>query len=168
MCRASCPGDTSLWRIVSSPVAKRGTGKQGAGSPRVVPFRDMHGLPQTDRASLFAVVRPLALSRHWCLSVFVASEMLAATSLGQLFSVALWDSSIRSPAPFCDSRKGSHLRHSFSCHRSQAESIAPFPSQCFGGAAPPLLHVFDVCVRPNIIIRAAVVKGKTLAMMSYE
>lgn len=67
-------------------------------------------------------------------------EMLAAASAGQRFSVALWGSFIRSPAPFCDSRKRSHLRHSFSCHRSQAESIAPFPSQCFGGAALPLLH----------------------------
>jgi len=64
--------------------------------------------------------------------------MLAATSVGQRFSVALWGSSIRSPAPFCDSRKRSHLRNSLSCHRNQAESIAPLPSHSFEGSALPL------------------------------
>jgi hypothetical protein len=65
-------------------------------------------------------------------------EMLAAASVGQRFSVALWGSSIRSPAPFCDSRKGSRLRHSLSCHRNQAESIAFLPSHCSEGSALPL------------------------------
>ncbi len=45
-----------------APVAKRDTGTPDADSLRVAPFRDRHGLHQTDRASLFAVVRPLALS----------------------------------------------------------------------------------------------------------
>lgn len=71
---------------------------------------------------------------------FFAPEVLATTSIGQPFSVALQDSSIRSSAPFCDNRKRSYLRHCFSCHRSQADSVAPFPSHSLGGVAPSLLH----------------------------
>jgi hypothetical protein len=78
--------------------------------------------------------------------------MLAAASVSQRFSVALWGSFIRFPAPFCASRKQSHLCHTLSCHRNQAESIAFLPSHCFEGSALPLLHLFDVCVRHNIMM----------------
>lgn len=64
--------------------------------------------------------------------------MLAVSSVGQRFSVALWGSFIESPAPFCDSRKRFRLRNSLSCHRSQAESIASLPAHCFEGSALPL------------------------------
>lgn len=71
-------------------------------------------------------------------SLVFESEMLVAASVGQRFSVALWDSFIRSIAPFCDSRKGSCLRNSLSCRRNQAESIASLAFRCFEGSALPL------------------------------
>lgn len=79
--------------------------------------------------------------------------MLAEASVGQRFFVALWGSSIWFPAPFCDSRTRSHLRTSFSCHRSQAKSIAFVPSHCLGGSALPLLRLFDVYMVSHNIMR---------------
>lgn len=84
---------------------------------------------------------PIVHEGHRLVRLVTEFDLLAAPSAWQQFFVALWGNFILAPAPFCDSRKRSHLRRSFSCHRSRGEPTAFLPCFCLVGSALPLLYL---------------------------